>query len=51
VVGEPRLAITSTPSLTKVGGQLGKAAWPQVKAEFMKALALKSQIRRVGWFN
>ena len=26
-------------------------AWPQVKAEFRKALALKSQIRRAGWFN
>jgi len=25
--------------------------WPQVKAEFKKALALKSQIRRAGWFN
>ncbi len=26
-------------------------AWPQVKVEFKKALALKSQIRRAGWFN
>jgi len=26
-------------------------AWPQVKAEFKKALTLKSQIRRAGWFN
>jgi len=26
-------------------------AWPQVKAEFKEALALKSQIRRAGWFN
>jgi len=26
-------------------------AWPQVKAEFKKALALKSEIRRAGWFN
>jgi hypothetical protein len=25
-------------------------AWPQVKAEFTKALALGSQIRRAGWF-
>jgi hypothetical protein len=25
-------------------------AWPQVKAEFTKALALRSQIRRAGWF-
>ena len=25
-------------------------AWPQVKAEFRKALALRSQIRRAGWF-
>jgi len=24
-------------------------AWPQVK--FKKALALRSQIRRAGWFN
>jgi hypothetical protein len=26
-------------------------AWPQVKAEFTRALALRSQIRRAGWFN
>jgi len=26
-------------------------AWPQVKAEFTKALALRSQIRRAGGFN
>jgi hypothetical protein len=26
-------------------------AWPQVKAEFTKALALRSEIRRAGWFN
>ena len=26
-------------------------AWLQVKAEFKKALALRSQIRRAGWFN
>jgi hypothetical protein len=26
-------------------------AWPQVKAEFTKALALRSQIRRAGWFS
>ena len=26
-------------------------AWPKVKAEFKKALALRSQIRRAGWFN
>jgi len=32
---------------TRWGGE----AWPQVKAEFKKALALRSQIRRVGWFN
>ena len=25
--------------------------WPQVKAEFKKALTLKGQIRRAGWFN
>ena len=24
-------------------------AWPQVKTEFKKALALQSQIRRAGW--
>jgi hypothetical protein len=29
----------------------GEEAWPQVKAEFEKALALRSQIRRAGWFN
>jgi hypothetical protein len=26
-------------------------AWPQVKAEFQKALARRSEIRRAGWFN
>ena len=26
-------------------------AWPQIKAEFKEALALRSQIRRAGWFN
>jgi hypothetical protein len=26
-------------------------AWPQVKVEFKKTLALKSQIRCAGWFN
>jgi hypothetical protein len=26
-------------------------AWTQVKTEFTKALALRSQIRRAGWFN
>jgi hypothetical protein len=26
-------------------------AWSQVKAEFTKALALRSQIRRAGGFN
>jgi len=26
-------------------------AWLHVKAEFTKALALKSQIRRADWFN
>ena len=25
--------------------------WQKIKAEFKKALALKSQIRRAGWFN
>ena len=25
--------------------------WPQVKAEFKKALAMRSEIRRAGWFN
>ena len=26
-------------------------AWPQVMAEFATALALRSQIRRAGWFK
>jgi hypothetical protein len=26
-------------------------AWPQVKAEFKKALALKSPIQRAAWSN
>ncbi len=25
--------------------------WPHVKAQLVKALALKSEIRRAGWFN
>jgi len=25
--------------------------WPKVKAEFKRALALRSGIRRAGWFN
>jgi len=26
-------------------------AWAQVRVEFRRALALRSQIRRAGWFN
>jgi hypothetical protein len=26
-------------------------AWAVVRAEFKKALALRSEIRRAGWFN
>ena len=26
-------------------------AWRQVKVEFRKALALRSEIQRAGWFN
>jgi hypothetical protein len=26
-------------------------AWSQVLVEFTKALALRSEIRRAGWFN
>jgi len=26
-------------------------AWAQVRVEFKKALALRSQIQRAGWFN
>jgi hypothetical protein len=26
-------------------------AWSQVRVEFRRALALRSQIRRAGWFN
>jgi hypothetical protein len=26
-------------------------AWPQVRVEFRGALALRSEIRRAGWFN
>jgi hypothetical protein len=26
-------------------------AWAEVRVEFKKALALRSQIRRAGWFN
>jgi hypothetical protein len=31
--------------------QWSAEAWSQVKAEFTKALALSSEIRRAGWFN
>ena len=26
-------------------------AWSQVRVEFKRALALRSEIRRAGWFN
>jgi hypothetical protein len=26
-------------------------AWSQVRVEFKRAVALRSQIRRAGWFN
>jgi hypothetical protein len=26
-------------------------AWSEVRVEFKKALALRSEIRRAGWFN
>jgi hypothetical protein len=26
-------------------------AWAQVRVEFKRALALRSEIRRAGWFN
>jgi hypothetical protein len=26
-------------------------AWAEVRVEFKKALTLRSQIRRAGWFN
>jgi hypothetical protein len=26
-------------------------AWPQVRVEFRRALALRSEIRRAGWCN
>jgi hypothetical protein len=29
----------------------GPEAWPKVKAELPKVLALRTQIRRAGWFN
>ena len=39
-------------AMTVAGGTRWSAeAWPQVKAEFTKALALRSQIRRAGRFN
>ena len=31
--------------------QWSAEAGPQVKAQFVKALALRSEIRRAGWFN
>ena len=29
----------------------GTEAWPKVKTDFKKALALRSKIQRAGWFN
>jgi hypothetical protein len=29
----------------------GAEAWSVVRVEFRRALALRSQIRRAGWFN
>jgi len=34
-----------------LGTRWDAETWPLVKAEFTKALALKSQIRRAGSFN
>jgi hypothetical protein len=34
-----------------LGTRWDAATWPLVKTEVKKALALKSQIRRAGWFN
>jgi len=25
--------------------------WPQIRTEFKKAIALRSQLRKAGWFN
>ncbi len=30
---------------------MGAEAWAQVGVEFRRALALRSEIRRAGWFN
>ena len=34
-----------------LGTRWDAETWPQVKAEFKQALALRSQISRAGWFN
>lgn len=36
---------------TMLGTRWNAETWPQVKAEFKKALALRSRIARAGWFN
>ena len=36
---------------TMLGTRWDAETWPLVKAEFKKALALRSRIKRAGWFN
>jgi hypothetical protein len=44
------------PRINRVLREILRERWsaearPQVKAKFVKALALRSEIRRAGWFN
>jgi hypothetical protein len=45
------MAASLTPHPSDAHHPVDAVTWPIVQAEFLKALALKSQIRRAGWFN
>ena len=47
----PELAKSLAEGRVMLHTRWSAEAWPQVKAEFRKAFAQRSQIRRAGWFN
>jgi hypothetical protein len=49
-----RSAVAATSLLSAAQNECpmtGAKAWSQVRVEFKRALALRSEIRRAGWFN
>jgi hypothetical protein len=47
----PGLRINRVLRVMLLQTRWGAEDWPQVKAEFAKALAVRREIRRAGWFN